>query len=147
MAMRVEESIILPVGCEEAWATLLRWEEQADWMKDADSVRVLSSMREGVGVELAVKTRLFNVPAFTDRIEVVDWVPPRRIVVAHRRFVVGTGTWTLDPIGEDSCRFTWVEDVSIPPPVVGSAASLIYRPFMRRVLRGSLKGLAGHLAR
>jgi hypothetical protein len=147
MGVRVEESVILPVGCEEAWATLLRWEEQAEWMKDADSVRVLSPMREGVGVELAVKTRLFNVPAFTDRIEVVDWVPPARIVVAHRRFVTGTGTWTLDPTGEGSCRFTWVEDVSIPPPVLGSAASLVYRPFMRKVLRGSLRGLAEHLAR
>jgi len=139
--------VILPVGREQAWATLLRWEEQADWMKDADSVRVLSPKREGVGVELAVKTRLFNFPAFTDRIEVVDWVPPTRIVVAHRRFVTGTGTWTLDPIDEGSCRFTWVEDVSIPPPVLGAAASLVYRPFMRKVLRGSLRGLAEHLAR
>ena len=64
--MRVTSEVELPCPPEETWAVLMDWERQADWMLDADSVRVVSGHREGVGVHLAVRTRLFGVPAFTE---------------------------------------------------------------------------------
>jgi len=138
--MRVERSAILPVPIELAWAALLRWEEQPRWMKDADSVRVLTAAREGVGVLLAVKTRVLNVPLFTERLEVVEWDPPRRLTIAHRSFVRGVGTWELEP-GPAGTWFTWTEEISLPPPVLGDLALLVYRPFMRYLMRGALEGL------
>jgi hypothetical protein len=64
----IRESILLPVPVERAWAFLLEWERQAEWMRDADRVEVESAHREGVGVVIAVKTRVLNVPAFTERL-------------------------------------------------------------------------------
>jgi len=138
--MRVESSTILPVPVERAWEALLRWEDQPRWMRDADSVRVLTSAREGVGVIIAVKTRVLNIPLFTERLEVVEWSPPHLLVMAHRSLVRGVGTWVLehDPGG---ARFTWAEDLSLPVPLLGELALLVYRPFMRYLMRGALEGL------
>ena len=109
-------------------------------MKDAESVRVLSAHRQGVGVLLAVKTRVLGVPLFTERLEVTLWDPPRRLVVAHRSLVRGVGTWSLEPNGSGT-RLTWTEDLSLPVPVLGEAALLGYRPFLRRLMRRGLASL------
>ena len=81
--------IVLPTTPEEAWDVLVDWERQADWMLDADRVDVVSAHREGVGVRLAVKTRLFGVPAFTEPMEVTVWEPPRRLQIRHGSVVSG----------------------------------------------------------
>ena len=49
--MQVSSETVLPAPIERAWEVLMRWEDQAIWMKDAASVRVVSPNREGVGVE------------------------------------------------------------------------------------------------
>ena len=119
---------------------LLRWEDQARWLKDADSVRVLTPEREGVGVEVAVKTRVLNVPLFTERLEVVEWDPPRLLTMAHRSFVRGVGSWLLEP-DPAGTRFTWSEDLRLPVPLLGGLALLVYRPFMLHLMRGGVRGL------
>ena len=127
------------------WRELTDWERQAEWMRDAVSVRVLSANREGVGVCLAVKTRVLGVPAFTEVLEVTDWQPNERLVVAHRGFVRGDGVWTFEPAG-DRTRFRWTEILSLPIPVLGEFALLGYRPIMRRLMRRALRDLATSLA-
>ncbi len=143
--MKVAAQTSLPVEIESAWRILLRWEDQARWMKDADLVRVLTAHREGVGVRIAVKTRVLNVPLFTEQLEVTLWEPPRRLVLAHRSFVRGVGEWLLEP-AEGGCSFAWSETVSLPVPLLGELALLAYRPFMRRMMRGALAGLQGFVA-
>ena len=138
--MRIEARGVLPVPVERAWAALLRWEDQVRWLEDADSVRVLTSAREGVGVMIAVKTRVLNVPLFTERLEVVEWDPPRRLTMAHRSFVRGVGTWELRPHPAGT-RFIWTEKLSLPVPLLGELALLVYRPFMRYLMREGLRGL------
>lgn len=145
--MRVTRDVVLPVALPEAWRALTAWEDQASWMKDADWVRVESPHREGVGVRIAVKTRIYNVPLFAERMEVLAWEPPHFLRMAHRTFVRGTGEWRFEQAGPDRTRFTWTEDVTIPPPVLGDLAALVYRPFMRRLMGRSLQDLAAHLAR
>lgn len=142
--MRVSSVARLEVPVERAWASLLRWEDQARWMRDADSVRVLTAQREGVGTRVAVRTRVLNVPLFTEQLEVTVWDPPRRLVMAHRSFVRGVGTWALEPVGE-ATRFTWTEDLSLPVPLLGDLALLVYRPFMRHLMRGALADLRSWL--
>lgn len=109
-------------------------------MKDADSVRVLTSHREGVGVIVAVRTRVLGVPLLTDHLEVTMWDPPRRLVMAHRGPVQGVGAWLLEPAGPGA-RFTWTEELHLSVPVLGELALLAYRPFMRRLMRRSLSNL------
>ncbi|HET9723741.1 MAG TPA: SRPBCC family protein [Actinomycetota bacterium] len=138
--MKVSSEVVLPAPVERAWDLLLRWEDQPRWMRDADSVRVVGSQREGVGTTIAVRTRVLNVPLFTERLEVTIWDPPRRLVMAHRSFVRGVGTWRLQPI-EGGTWFSWVEDLWLPVPVLGELALRAYRPFMRRLMAGALAAL------
>ena len=142
--MRVSRSTVLPTTMEAAWAVLLDWERQADWMLDADRVTVLSDAREGVGVRVAVRTRVFGVPAFTELIEVVEWSPPRRLVIAHGGPIVGTGVWSLAPAA-DGVGFTWIEDISLAIPVVGELAARIYGSFMRILMGRAMEGLRRHV--
>jgi hypothetical protein len=144
--VKVSVEIGIPVSQEEAWAALLDWEGQAAWMRDADRVRVVSLQRQGPGTRIHVKTRVLDIPAFTDRLEVVEWEPPRRLVMAHRRFIGGRGEWLVERAGS-GCRFRWTEDISLPVPVLGELVLLVYRPFMRWLMRGATIDLRRHLER
>ena len=138
--MRVQASEDLPASPDRVWTLLEGWEDQSRWMRDAVWVRVLTPERSGVGARVKVLNRVLHVPLFTERLEVVGWEPPRRMVMAHRSFVRGTGTWTLEPVG-GSTRFTWAEELSLPIPLFGELALVVYRPFMLRLMRGSLANL------
>ena len=132
----------LPIAPDEAWRLLTDWERQPRWMWDAASVRLLTERREGNGVQLAVRTRILSVPLFTERLEVVAWEPPRRLVMAHRSFIHGVGVWRVDPVPGGSL-FRWVEEISLPVPVLGWIALAAYRPIMRRLMRGAMRNLRG----
>ena len=143
--MLVEREIVLPVPIEEAWTALLDWERQADWMLDADRVRVVSEEREGVGVRLEVRTRLFGIGSFTEPILVTGWDPPRRLDIRHGRLVEGHGSWTLDPV-DGGTRFTWREDVRLAlPSFVGELAVGAYGPIVRASMDRAMRGFRAHL--
>jgi Polyketide cyclase / dehydrase and lipid transport len=135
--VRVEVSVILPVGPERAWAVALRWEEQPRWVRDAVWVRVVTAERAGVGARIEVRNRVLHVPLFTEQLEVTAWDPPRRLEMTHRGFVRGVGTWRFEPDAAGT-RFAWTEELSLPIPVFGELALRVYRPFMRRLMRAGL---------
>jgi Polyketide cyclase / dehydrase and lipid transport len=139
--MHVSVEAGIPAPAEVAWPVLVDWERQSEWMRDADSVRLTSTARGGVGTVLAVRTRVLGVPLLTERLEVVGWEPPYRVVISHRRAVRGTGEWLLVPAGR-GCRLRWTEDVSLPVPVAGELALAIYRPLLRRLMAGSAAAFA-----
>jgi hypothetical protein len=134
----VQIELALPPG--EMWRRLLAWEDQITWIEDAVSVRVLTSHRGGVGVIVAVRTRVLGVPLLIDRLEVTVWDPPRRLVMAHWGLVRGVGEWLLQPVGGGT-RFIWTEDLALPVPILGELLLLMYRPFMHRLMRSSLSNL------
>ncbi len=142
--MRVGREVVLPVPPAAAWAALTDWDRQAEWMRDADRVEVVSPQRTGLGTMVAVRTRVLHVPLFTERLEVVGWDPPRELRIAHRSFVRGTGTWSLEPAGTGT-RFRWVEQISLPVPILGELALRVYRPFMRRLMGGAMRDLQTRL--
>lgn len=144
--MRVSASGVFPVTQGALWDVLIRWEDQARWLKDADSVRVLGVRREGVGVRLSVRTRVLNIPLFTEQVEVTLWEPPHRLVIGHRSFVRGVGTWELASEDAGHTRFTWTEHLSLPVPVVGELALVVYRPFLRHLMRRGLVDLGAYVS-
>jgi hypothetical protein len=144
----VRASTVLPVPIERAWAFVVHWERQAAWMRDADRVDVLTTHREGPGVVVAVRTRVLNVPVFTEELRVIAWEPPTLLRIERGSFVHGIGEWRLTPVvrGEErGTRFTWEEHLAITVPVVGPLALLAYRPVMRYLMRGSLENLRAAL--
>lgn len=138
--MRIARSVDLPCDAEEAWGALTDWERQADWMRDADAVVVTSPERAGAGVTLEVRTRLFQIPAFTETIEVTAWDPPSTLTIEHGPPIRGRGEWSLTPIA-DGTRFTWVEDVELAAPVLGWLLTACYAPVLGVLLRRSMRGL------
>jgi carbon monoxide dehydrogenase subunit G len=142
--VRVEGQIVLPTSPAQAWAILVDWERQHEWMADADEVRVTSPTREGAGTTVVVKTRVLNVPLFGERLEVVGWSPPNELRVAHRSFIRGRGTWTLTPAGAGT-RLRWTEDLAMPVPLLGELALAAYRPFMRRLMLRSMRELQAYV--
>jgi hypothetical protein len=138
--MRVEASRDISAVPERVWASIERWEDQSRWIRDAVWVRVLTPERGGLGVRVKVLNRVLLVPLFTEQLEVTGWDPPRRLVMAHRSFVRGTGIWSLRP-ADGGTRFTWTEELSLPIPVLGELALIVYRPVLRRLMRGSLANL------
>ena len=119
---------------------LTRWERQADWILDADRIDVVSEQRDGVGVRLDVHSRLFQVPAFTETMEVVGWDPPRRLELIHGPPVRGRGTWMLELV-ETGTRFTWTEEAALDTPIIGAMAALAYAPVARRLMGRSQRAL------
>ncbi|MCI0633309.1 MAG: SRPBCC family protein [Actinobacteria bacterium] len=138
--MRVQASAEFTSEPERVWAAAVRWEDQPRWMQDAVWVRVVSSERAGVGTRIRVKNRVLHVPLFAEELEVTTWEPPTRLEMRHRSFVRGLGTWELEP-DDHGARFTWTEDLSLPVPLLGELALLVYRPFLRRLMRRGLSRL------
>jgi hypothetical protein len=138
--VRVVASRNLTAAPDRVWSTIERWEEQSRWIRDAVWVRLLTRERTGAGARVEVMNRVLHIPLFTEQLEVVGWDPPRRMVMAHRSFVRGTGTWSLEPV-DGSTMFTWTEELSLPIPILGELALLVYRPVLRRLMRGSLANL------
>ena len=138
--MTVQREIVLPTTSDEAWGVLTDWERQADWMLDADRVEVVSEVREGTGVRLAVRTRVFGVPAFVEPIEVVAWDAPTELRIRHGGAVRGEGDWRLEPV-PDVTRFTWHEDVALAVPLLGGLAGRLYAPVMRWLMGRAMAGL------
>lgn len=138
--MRVDASRTMRAEPERVWDRIARWEDQGRWIRDAVWVRILTQQREGVGTRVKVLNRVLQVPLFTEVLEVTGWDPPYRMAIAHRSFVRGAGTWSLERV-DGSTRFTWTEVLSLPIPLLGELALVVYRPFMRRLMRGSLANL------
>lgn len=143
--MRLSVTAELPAPPDRAWAVATDWERQADWMPDVASVRVLGPER-GLGAEVAVRTKVFGVPLATDVLTVTVWEPPRRMEVDHRGVVAGWGAWRFESAGESRTRFTWDEEIHLPPPILGDAAIHLYGPIQRWMLRRSVRNLSRMLA-
>jgi uncharacterized protein YndB with AHSA1/START domain len=139
--VKVAAAVSVPVPPSALWERLLDWEDQPRWMVDAARVSVLTPHREGLGVRVAVRTRILGIPLLTDTLEVIDWEPPARLVMVRRGVVRGRGEWRLQPAAHGT-RFTWSEELAMPIPLLGELALLLYRPLMRRLMRRSLSNLA-----
>lgn len=139
--LTIDERGTLPAPPARVWPVLADWERQASWMADVAWIRIIGSERE-LGARLQVRTRVFGIPAATDLVEVTLWEPPRRLCVRHVGIVGGRGEWTLDPAPDGRTAFRWVEEIRMPPRVLGDVALAVYGPWQRRMLRRSIRNLA-----
>jgi hypothetical protein len=143
--LKLRQEAILRAAPERVWALLADWDRQASWMPDVAWIRVLGTERE-LGARLAVRTKVFGVPAVTDRLLVSGWEPPRRLRIEHLGLVSGWGEWRLDlhPAGT---AFAWRESLTMAPPVLGELGLWFYSPVQRWMLRRSIRNLKGIVER
>jgi hypothetical protein len=123
------------------WEVVADWERYAVWMPDVAWVRHVSG-EPGVGLELAVRTKVLGIPVVTDRMRVTAWDPPRRMAIHHEGLVSGPADWRLEPSGDGGTRFLWTEELRMPPPVLGDVGLWLYWPVLRLTFRWSIRNLA-----
>jgi carbon monoxide dehydrogenase subunit G len=137
--LRFREEVLLRAPPDRVWEVLTDWERQASWMPDVAWVRVLGQER-AVGAQVQVRMKVFGIPLATDMLRVTAWEPPRRLAIHHEGVVIGVAEWRLEAV-EGGTRFTWLEEVRMPPPILGALSLLLYSPFQRFMLRRSIRNL------
>ncbi len=140
----VSVSVDVPAPIEEVWRELADLPAHVEWMADARRIRFRSHVTSGPGTLMAVETALGPLRT-TDLIEVVAWEPPRRIEVAHRGRVGGTGEFLLEPTASGT-RFTWRESLRFPWFLGGRLGERLARPMLRLSWRRNLDRFRDRLA-
>ena len=133
--------MVAPATPPIVWDLITDWERQGDWMLEASDFVVVSEQREGVGVEAEATVKIGGITT-RDRIRVVGWEPPYRLVIRHLGWVSGTGEIYLSPLGDDATFVFWREELEPPIGALGAIGLTAFRPFMRRVFERDLKVLA-----
>lgn len=109
--VRVSVTIDAPV--EHVWSYVEQVERHVEWMADADAIRFETSQRRDVGTRFVCDTRIGPF-RLADHMEITGWDPPRLMAVRHVGLITGSGTFTLEPAGDASTRFTWTEQLAFP---------------------------------
>jgi len=138
-SVRLQARAVFRAAPHHVWAVLSDWERQADWMPDVAWIHVTGSER-ALGAALQARTKVMGLPLVTDRLTVDRWEPPQRLGVVHQGLVRGRGDWLLEPF-TGGTRLTWKEQLTLPPPLVGSLALWLYAPIQRWMLRRSIRNL------
>lgn len=135
-AITIETSIEIAAAPEAIWPFLVDWEHLDRWMKEAKEFRVLTSHREGVGVEAQATIHIAGIRT-TDRIRVTEWEPGRLLVLEHLGWVRGSGRMELRSMG-GATLLLWTERLVPPWGVAGAFGMWLLKPQMRRIFRRDL---------
>lgn len=139
----ISTSILIGSPVTVAWEAIADLGSHGAWMSDVESLWFETPSRAGVGTRLRVVTRVG--PLRTDDVlEVTEWAEERRIGVAHRGLVRGSGVFELEPAGTDT-RLTWREDLAFPAWLGGSATGWLARPVLAWIWRGNLLRLKSQI--
>lgn len=137
----LEMSVTAAAPRETIWHLITDWERQGDWMLEARDFVVLSSHREGVGVEAEATVVVAGIKT-RDVVRVVGWEPPKRLVIRHEGWVSGEGQLHLTPLHDGSTHIFWREELHPPLGALGAAGLTLLKPVMYRLFRRDLRILA-----
>jgi carbon monoxide dehydrogenase subunit G len=133
----IDTSGVLSAPPSVVWKLLIDWENQGDWMLEATDFVVLTSQREGVGVEAEATVSIGGLTT-RDRVRVSAWEPERRLEIVHDGWVSGRGEFQLTP-REDATHVLWREELHPPLGVIGALGLLAFRPVMARIFARDLR--------
>jgi carbon monoxide dehydrogenase subunit G len=133
----IDTTGILPAPASVVWRLLIDWENQGDWMLEATDFVVLTSSREGVGVEAEATVSIAGITT-RDRVRVSAWEPERRLEIVHGGWVSGRGEFQLTPRGH-ATHVWWREELRPPLGVLGALGLLAFKPVMARIFARDLR--------
>ena len=127
---------------EAVWRKATDWERQGDWML-ATRVEVSGGgdgRHPGAGLTAVTGVGPLGV---TDRMEIVEWSPPRRCVVRHLgRVVRGEGVVEVVPLETGRARLLWSELLELPFGRLGRLVRPAVAPALRAGIAYSLRRMA-----
>jgi hypothetical protein len=141
---RVELTVPVDVHAPAAtvWQVVTDWEGQGEWILGTRVTVPEAGDGRRLGARFSAFTGIGPV-GFTDPMEVVEWDPPRRCVVAHRgRVVRGDGVFEVLELGPERSRLLWSERLELPLGRLGTAGWPLVRPALRAGVGYSLRTLA-----
>lgn len=129
------------IGASRAgvWEALRDIGSHVRWMEDAESIRITSPRREGVGTTFDCVSRLgpFRV---MDHMEIIEWKPGRAMTVRHVGAVRGVGRFSLRR-RRHGTLFVWKEVLRFPWWMGGPVGAAVASPFFRRMWKKNLRNL------
>ncbi len=132
---------MLPGPPEVVWELITDWEHQDDWMLEASDFAVVSTRREGVGVEAEATISIGGIKT-RDRVRIAQWQPGQALGIEHLGWVSGHAEMKLVP-SNGSTRLIWSEHFTPPLGVVGALGMTLFKPIMYRIFMRDLRVLAG----
>lgn len=143
--MAIAAEIELPVQPQVVWNELEQIENHVIWMADAEQLIFSSEQRTGIGTEIVVTTKVGPFRT-RDHIRFTEWEPPMVMGVEHRGVFTGSGRFTLEPLGTEGTRLTWIEQIRFPWYLAGHLGAFFARPVLRRIWGRDLKRLRARLS-
>ncbi|QYN36748.1 SRPBCC family protein [Pseudonocardia sp. DSM 110487] len=139
--VEVGEAVEVGAPAEVVWHTVTDWASQGEWMLGTRVRPTSGGDGRRLGAILEAVTG-FGPLGVTDRMEIVEWSPPRRCVVRHLgRVVRGDGVFEVLPLGPERARFRWSELLDLPLGRLGALGWAVVRPAFRAGLVFSLRRL------
>lgn len=129
---------ILPGPPDVVWKFVTDWEHLGEWMLELSELRVLSSHREGVGVEAEATIRVGGIST-RDRVRITAWEPNRYLKVEHEGWVAGFGEMFLTVTDDAQTYFVWTESLRPPLGPIGTLGLRAYRPILQRTFDRDLQ--------
>jgi len=141
---RVELTVPVDVAApaEAVWRKVTDWAGQGEWMLGTRVRPTSGDDGRRLGATLEAVTGIGPL-GVTDRMEIVEWTPPRRCVVRHLgRVVRGEGVFEVLPLGPQRARFLWSELLDLPLGRLGALGWPLVRPLFRAGVAHSLRRMA-----
>jgi len=141
---RVELTVPVEVAApaDVVWRRVTDWERQGDWMLGTRVAVTSGGDGRRPGATLEAVTGVGPL-AVTDRMEIVEWAPPRRCVVRHLgRVVRGEGVFEVVAVSPQTARVLWSELLDLPLGRLGALGWPAVRPAFRAGVAYSLRRLA-----
>jgi hypothetical protein len=137
--VELSEPVDVAAPAEVVWRTVTDWASQGEWMLGTRVRPTGGGDGRRLGATLEAVTGIGPV-AVTDRMEIVEWAPPRRCVVRHLgRVVRGEGVFEVLPLGPERARFRWSELLDLPLGRLGALGWPLVRPAFRAGMALSLR--------
>lgn len=145
MSVSISVPVEVDAPAERVWAALVDWAAQGQWIL-ATQVRVTDGDGTAVGDRVAARTGVGPL-AFVDRMEIVEFDPPRRCTVRHlARVVRGVGVFEVVAESPARSRFVWSEELDLPLGVIGRLGWPLARPLFTLGVGRSLQRFADLVA-
>jgi carbon monoxide dehydrogenase subunit G len=143
--MKVSVSIDIPFEPSAVWDELEQLEQHVTWMTEARRLTFTGEQRRGIGTEIVVETKVGPFRTL-DHMRFTEWSAPTVMGVEHRGLFVGRGKFTLDPIGRNATKLTWIEQIRFPWYLGANLGAFAARPILRRIWAGNLQRLGDRLS-